>query len=107
MQGPSKWGAASLSLAACAALALSRSLVLYLGSFPCLSSLLALMSFMTVIIWLKLVGRPTGTSGLPLFTTFVIAIPGAAYLHYTYSTEHVLPGLDTAVGHCIDTVLLL
>ena len=46
------------------------------------------MSFMTVIIWLKLVGRPTGYFWFALmFTTFVIAIPGAAYLSYTYIVQ--------------------
>jgi carbon starvation protein len=88
MQGPSKWGAASLSLVACAALALSGAWFYIWVLFPCLSSLLALMSFMTVIIWLKLVGRPTGYFWFALmFTTFVIAIPGAAYLSYTYIVQ--------------------
>ena len=80
-----KWGAAALSLGACAALALSGAWFYIWVLFPALSSLLALMSFMTVIIWLKLVGRPTGYWWFALlFTTFVIAVPGAAYLSYTY-----------------------
>jgi len=80
-----KWGAASLSLLVCAALALSGGWFYIWVLFPALSSLLALMSFMTVIIWLKLVGRPTGYFWFALmFTTFVVAIPGASYLSYTY-----------------------
>ena len=53
MQGPSKWGAASLSLVACAALALSGAWP-HIRVLSRLSSLLALMSLMTVIIWPKL-----------------------------------------------------
>lgn len=84
----SKWGAASLSIAACGALALSGAWFYIWILFPALSSLLALMSFMTVIIWLKLVGRPTGYWWFALlFTTFVVAIPGAAYLSYTYIVQ--------------------
>lgn len=80
-----KWGSASISLACCAALALSGGWFYIWVLFPALSSLLALMSFMTIIIWLKLVGRPTGYWWFALlFTTFVVAIPGASYLSYTY-----------------------
>lgn len=80
-----KWGAASISIAFCAAIALSGGWFYIWVLFPALSSLLALMSFMTVIIWLKLVGRPTGYFWFALlFTTFVIALPGSAYLSYTY-----------------------
>ncbi len=83
--GAAKWGAASLSLVACAALSLSGGWFYIWILFPALSSLLALMSFMTVIIWLKLVGRPTGYFWFALLiTTFVIALPGAGYLSYTY-----------------------
>jgi len=83
-----KWFAAALSLGACAALALSGAWFYIWILFPALSSLLALMSFMTVIIWLKLVGRPTGYWWFALlFTTFVVAIPGAAYLSYTYVVQ--------------------
>ncbi len=88
LQTPSKWGAASLSLFACAALALSGAWFYIWVLFPCLSSLLALMSFMTVIIWLKLVGRPQGYFWFALmFTTFIVAIPGAVYLSYTYVVQ--------------------
>ncbi|MGR6836704.1 carbon starvation CstA family protein [Syntrophomonas erecta] len=81
----SKWTAASISLVACAVLALSGGWFYIWVLFPALSSLLALMSFMTIIIWLKLVGRPTGYWWFALlFTTFVIAVPGAGYLSYTY-----------------------
>lgn len=80
-----RWGAASFSLLACAALALSGAWFYIWVLFPALSSLLALMSFMTVIIWLKLVGRPTGYWWVALvITTFGIAIPGASYLIYSY-----------------------
>ena len=83
-----KWGAASVSIAFCGALALSGGWFYIWVLFPALSSLLALMSFMTVIIWLKLVGRPTGYWWFALlFTTFVIAIPGAGYLSYTYIVQ--------------------
>ncbi|MDR2124297.1 MAG: carbon starvation protein A [Desulfovibrio sp.] len=85
---PAKWGAATLSLAACAALALSGGWFYIWILFPALSSLLALMSFMTVIVWLKLVGRPTGYWWFALlFTTLIIAVPGAAYLSYTYIVQ--------------------
>ncbi len=84
----SKWGAASFSLGACAALALSGAWFYIWILFPALSSLLALMSFMTIIIWLKLVGRPTRYWWVALFiTTFGIAIPGAAYLSWTYVVQ--------------------
>jgi carbon starvation protein CstA len=87
---PAKWGAASLSLVACAALALSGAWFYIWILFPALSSLLALMSFMTVIVWLKLVGRPTGYWWFALlFTTLVIAVPGAAYLSYTYVVKEM------------------
>lgn len=80
-----KWGAAALSVSACGALALSGAWFYIWILFPALSGLLALMSFMTVIIWLKLVGRPTGYFWFALlFTTFVVAVPGASYLSYTY-----------------------
>ena len=83
-----KWSAATISLGACAVLALSGAWFYIWILFPALSSLLALMSFMTVIIWLKLVSRPTGYWWFALlFTTFVIAIPGAAYLSYTYVVQ--------------------
>lgn len=83
-----KWGAASLSLGATAALALSGAWFYIWILFPALSSLLALMSFMTIIVWLMLVGRPTGYWYFALFfTTFVIAVPGAAYLSYTYVVQ--------------------
>lgn len=81
----SKWAAASFSMACCLALALSGAWFYIWVLFPALSSLLALMSFMTIITWLRLVGRPTGYWWAALlFTTFVIAIPGASYLSYTY-----------------------
>ncbi len=87
----SKWGAASLSLVLCGILALSGGWFYIWVLFPALSSLLALMSFMTVIIWLKLVGRPTGYFWFALmFTTFVVAIPGACYLSYTYVVQDML-----------------
>jgi carbon starvation protein len=82
---PAKWGAATLSLVACAALASSGAWFYIWILFPALSSLLAMMSFMTIIVWLKLVGRPTGYWWFALlFTTLVIAVPGASYLSYTY-----------------------
>lgn len=82
---PAKWGAATISVAFCAVLALSGAWFYIWILFPALSSLIALMSFMTVIVWLKLVGRPTGYFWFALlFTTFVVAIPGAGYLTYTY-----------------------
>lgn len=85
-----KWGAAALSLGACGALALSGAWFYIWVLFPALSSLLALMSFMTIITWLKLVGRPTGYWWFALlFTTFVIAIPGAGYLSYTYVVKEM------------------
>jgi hypothetical protein len=53
--------------------------------FPALSSLLACNSFMVVIVWLKLVGRPQTYWWVALWlTTFGIAIPGSAYLTWTY-----------------------
>lgn len=83
-----KWLAASLSLGACGALALSGAWFYIWVLFPALSSLIAVMSFMTVITWLKLVGRTTGYWWFALlFTTFVIALPGSAYLTYTYIVE--------------------
>jgi carbon starvation protein len=85
---PAKWVAASFSLGAVAALALSGAWFYIWILFPALSSLLALMSFMTIIVWLMLVGRPTGYWYFALFfTTFVIAIPGASYLSYTYVVQ--------------------
>ncbi|NLO21413.1 MAG: carbon starvation protein A [Syntrophomonadaceae bacterium] len=87
-QTSSKWGAATISLLACAALALSGGWFYIWVLFPALSSLLAVMSFMTVIIWLKLVGRPQGYFWFALlFTTFVVAVPGASYLAYTYVVQ--------------------
>lgn len=84
----SKWGAASISLVLCGILALSGGWFYIWVLFPALSSLLALMSFMTVIIWLQLVGRPTGYWWFALmFTTFIVAIPGATYLSYTYVVQ--------------------
>lgn len=84
----SKWGAASISLILCGVLALSGGWFYIWVLFPALSSLLALMSFMTVIIWLQLVGRPTGYWWFALmFTTFIVAIPGATYLSYTYVVQ--------------------
>ncbi|MBT8490885.1 MAG: hypothetical protein KJN62_07545, partial [Deltaproteobacteria bacterium] len=81
----SKWYAASISMGCVLALALSGAWFYIWVLFPALSSLLALMSFMTIITWLRLVGRPTGYWWAALiFTTFVIAIPGASYLSYTY-----------------------
>lgn len=80
-----RWGAASFSLIACATLALSGAWFYIWVLFPALSSLLALMSFMTIIIWLKLVGRTAGYWWAALLiTTFGIAIPGASYLTYSY-----------------------
>jgi len=85
---PAKWGAAATSLGITAALALSGAWFYIWILFPALSSLLALMSFMTVIVWLKLVGRPTGYWYFALFfTTLVIAVPGATYLSYTYVVQ--------------------
>jgi carbon starvation protein len=87
---PAKWLAASVSLGACAALALSGAWFYIWILFPALSSLLALMSFMTVIIWLKLVGRPVGYWWFALlFTTLVVAVPGASYLSYTYVVKEM------------------
>ncbi|MCL1915609.1 MAG: carbon starvation protein A [Desulfovibrionaceae bacterium] len=87
---PAKWGAASFSLLATAALALSGAWFYIWVLFPALSSLLALMSFMTVIIWLKLVSRPVGYWWFALlFTTCVVAVPGAAYLSYTYVVKEM------------------
>lgn len=86
-EGP-KWTAATVSIGVCAALALSGGWFYIWVLFPALSSLLAVMSFMTVIIWLKLVGRPTGYWWFALlFTTFVVAVPGAGYLSYTYIVQ--------------------
>ncbi len=87
-QTPAKWGAATISLAWCGALALSGAWFYIWVLFPALSSLLAVMSFMTIIIWLKLVSRPTGYFWFALiFTTVVIAIPGACYLSWTYIVQ--------------------
>ncbi len=80
-----KWISATISLGACGLLCKSGGWFYIWILFPALSSLLACTSFMVTIIWLKLVGRPQGYFWFCLwFTTFIIAVPGASYLTWTY-----------------------
>ncbi|MPL99402.1 Peptide transporter CstA [bioreactor metagenome] len=80
-----KWVSASISMLACAALCKSGTWFYIWVLFPCLSGLLACNSFMVVILWLKLVGRPQTYFWYALWITmFVVAIPGSAYLTWTY-----------------------
>lgn len=82
------WTASTIAMAISVVLALSGAWYYIWVLFPAMSSILALMSFMTVIVWLKLVSRPTGYFwGVLAFTAFVIVIPGSLYLCYNYAVQ--------------------